>query len=144
MLLLVKRLQNPISIETKRSYKEFHKFIHPDLMQKAPLQVKEENQRSLKMLNDYLDNLKQNKGAKQIKLKFYAPEKQNEKSKKFLFFETKLDPVPPSLSEEMISVHYDKAITLLANNLKAVQISASEKVLKNLQIEVNAEAPEEE
>lgn len=38
------------------------------------------------MLNDYLDNLKSNQGTKSLNLKFYAPDKENEKSKKFLFF----------------------------------------------------------
>ena len=49
------------------------------------------------MLNNYLDDLKSNKGCKSLFLKFYAPNKDNNKSKKFLYFETTLSSIGPSL-----------------------------------------------
>lgn len=71
----------------KLSLKEFYKNVHPDILSNAPAQVKEENLRSLKFLNDYMDKLKKNLGSEDIKLKFYTPEDNPKKKKKFLHFE---------------------------------------------------------
>ncbi len=75
-----------VSLETRKQLKEFYKVIHPDVLLNAPKKVFEENDRSLKVLNNYLDNIRSNKGNRGLLLKFYAPEKEK-KNKKYFYFE---------------------------------------------------------
>ena len=94
------------SFALKKNLKEFWKSVHPDTLSFAPKKVKEENVRSLKLLNNYLDDLKANKGCKSLFLKFYAPNKDNKKSKKFLYFETNLSSISPNLEENDKDLFY--------------------------------------
>lgn len=57
------------------------------MLARAPERVREENSRSLKNLNAYIDNLSQNQGTEAVQLKFYIAEKSNNKSKKYIFFD---------------------------------------------------------
>ena len=118
-----KNLQRFFSLENKKNLKEFYRAIHPDILQTAPKKVKEENTRSLKLLNNYLDTLENNKRTKNVFLKFYIPEKSNKKSKKFLFFETELESLNTENSEEISQIYYTKAIKKLITNMKATQIN---------------------
>jgi hypothetical protein len=110
------------SVLNKRSLKEFYKAIHPDLLEKAPLKVKEENDRSLKMLNDYLDRVKQNAGSPRLGLKFYAPNKDNEKSKKFLYFEIDLDSFTPNSDPDFLKIHESRIMNKLLSTITSVQL----------------------
>ena len=51
------------NLKSKANLSEFYKTIHPDVLGTAPEKVKEENLRSLKKLNAYLDNLSNNSGV---------------------------------------------------------------------------------
>ena len=53
--------------------------------------VREENLRSIKILNSYLDATSQNKGVSEEHLKFYIAEKENNKNKKYIYFDGKFD-----------------------------------------------------
>lgn len=120
---VIKNLHRFFSLENKKNLKEFYRSIHPDILQTAPKKVKEENTRSLKLLNNYLDTLENNKRTKNINLKFYIPEKSNKKSKKYLFFETELESLNTENSEEISQIYYTKAIKKLMTNMKATQIN---------------------
>jgi hypothetical protein len=106
----------------KRSLKEFYKAIHPDLLEKAPLKVKEENERSLKLLNDYLDRIKHNAGSPKLALKFYAPNKDNEKSKKFLYFEIDLDSFISNTDADYLKIHESRVMNKLLSTITNVQL----------------------
>lgn len=67
------------TVSSKSRLTDFYKNIHPDVLHNAPEKVKEENLRSLKILNSYLDGLSQNKGVSFQALTFHAPEKDNKK-----------------------------------------------------------------
>lgn len=110
------------SMLNKRSLKEFYKAIHPDLLEKAPLKVKEENDRSLKLLNDYLDRIKHNSGSPKLSLKFYAPNKDNEKSKKFLYFEIDLDSFVPNADVDFLKIHESRIMNKLLSTITSVQL----------------------
>ena len=105
--------------------REFYKTIHPDTLEQAPTRVREENLRSLKYLNDYMDRLKGNLGCEKLKLKFYAPEKTNEKSKKYLYFEVKLDGFEPNSEQDFLKLLEMKAGSLLSGSLNAARLSAN-------------------
>ena len=108
-------------IDHKRAIKEFYRNVHPDTIQTAPKRVKEENLRSLSMLNDYIDKIRKNEGSTSIKVKFYAPEKDNKKSKRYYYFEAQLDNFSPNSDPEFVELLEKRVITKLVSNLKATQ-----------------------
>lgn len=123
MFRSVKRSMASLSqkIDHKRAIKEFYKNVHPDTIQTAPKRVKEENMRSLSILNDYLDKIKKNEGSTPVKVRFYAPEKDNSKSKRYYFFETQLDGFTPNSASDVVDLLEKRTITKLVSNLKATQ-----------------------
>jgi hypothetical protein len=128
----------------KRSVKEFYKAIHPDLLEKAPIKVKEENLRSLKLLNDYLDRIKNNSGSQTLPLKFYAPNKENSKSKKFLYFEVVLDSFNPNSDSDYLKIHESRIMNKLLSSLTTIQLqnnpfASDDKILKSETVERNFE-----
>ena len=76
----------------KMALREFYRKVHPDVLYQAPERVIEENTQSLKSLNNYINALEDNEGAKSQKLRFYSPEKTTRKNKKYIFFELHLNP----------------------------------------------------
>lgn len=119
------------SENTRKAIKEFYKTIHPDLFEKAPSKVKEENERSLKQLNNYLDCLKKNHGSTSIPLKFYAANKTNNKSKKFLFFEVELPGFLPNSASDTLKLHEMDMIKKLNNSLFSTQLKNNPFGLEN-------------
>ncbi|CAD8084439.1 unnamed protein product [Paramecium primaurelia] len=79
------------TFKNKSKLTEFYKAIHPDMLQNAPDNVKMENTRSLKILNNYFDAVSQNERTEPQELVFYMAEKQNTKARKFLPFTIVLD-----------------------------------------------------
>lgn len=108
-------------IDHKRAMKEFYKNVHPDTIQTAPKRVKEENLRSLSVLNDYIDKVRKNEGSPSLKVRFYAPEKDNSKSKRYYYFEAYLDSFSPNSDPEFVDILEKRTITKLVSNLKATQ-----------------------
>ena len=122
-----------VKVDHKRALKEFYRNVHPDIIQSAPKRVKEENLRSIQTLNDYLDRVKKNAGCGAVRLKFYAPEKDNLKSRRYYFFETSLDQFNANSDLEYLSLLEKRVISKLVSNLKATQYynnPASEKLEK--------------
>lgn len=76
--------------ELKATVKDLYRNIHPDILQNAPERVRNENQRSLTILNNYITNMDNNGGNQYVKLKFYTPEKTTRKNKKYFYFELNL------------------------------------------------------
>ena len=108
-LFLCKRFSEASSqISTKSRLTEFYKKIHPDVLYNAPEKIKEENLRSLKILNSYFDALSQNKGVPEYLLTFHAPEKDNKKAKKFYEFKISLDPLRSEAPTQVIQEHISK------------------------------------
>ena len=60
-------------------------------------------------MNQYLDNVKENRETPSLSLKFYVGEKEK-KSKKYLFFETHLDSLPRNSHEDVSNILYDKSV----------------------------------
>jgi hypothetical protein len=87
---------------------EFYKHTHPDVLTTAPERIKEENLRSLKILNSYLDNLSQNKGVQEQRLKFYIADKANKKAKKYYFFDVNLTSLKENVTTDLLSKHLDR------------------------------------
>jgi hypothetical protein len=87
------------SFKAKNFMKDFYKYVHPDILHNAPERVREENSRSMQILNAYLDKLKKNEGSSFVEVKFYTPEKTNRKNKKYYFFKTRLEAFQGQLSE---------------------------------------------
>ena len=87
------------SFKSKNVLKDFYKYVHPDILVGAPERVREENGRSMQVLNGYLDGIKKNEGSSGVDVRFYTPEKTNRKSKKFYFFKTHLESFPANLKE---------------------------------------------
>lgn len=71
--------------------RDFYKYVHPDILHSAPERVREENSRSLQLLNGYLDKLKKNEGSPSVEVRFYTPEKTTRKNKRYFFFKARLD-----------------------------------------------------
>lgn len=115
-------VQRPLGEESRRAMKDFYKAIHPDLFERAPGKVKEENERSLKQLNNYMDCLKRNSGSTSVILKFYAANKDNVKSKKFLYFQVELPAFLPNSEEDSLKLHEMAAVKKLKTGLYTVQI----------------------
>lgn len=90
------------TFKSKNFMKEFIKYVHPDILHQAPERVREENSRSMQILNSYLDQLKRNEGSNSVELKFYTPEKTTRKNKKFFFFSTKLEAFAPKLEGQQM------------------------------------------
>ena len=90
------------SFEGRASLKEFYKNIHPDILSNAPDQVREQNMRSLKILNDYMDKLRKNQGSEPVAVQFYTPEHSTSKMNKFLFMDLKLEKFENNLDEEYV------------------------------------------
>ena len=90
------------TFESRISLKEFYKNVHPDILSNAPNPVKEENMRSLKLLNDYMDKLKKNLGSDAMSLKFYTPEDNLKKKRKFLHFELHLKRFESMMDEAVV------------------------------------------
>ena len=86
---------------------EFYKHTHPDVLTTAPERIKEENLRSLKILNSYLDNLSQNKGVQEQRLKFYIADKANRKAKKYYFFDVNLCSLKENVPSDLLTKHLD-------------------------------------
>lgn len=92
MVSLIRVGKYCISIASSRLLKEFYKAVHPDILGRAPTRVKEENTRSLKALNDYLDRLRKSSAdTNGVHLKFYTIPKDNGKSKRYLDFSVDLE-----------------------------------------------------
>ena len=110
------------SFKSKARYKDFIKQIHPDVIFTAPEKVREENLRSQKRLNTYLENLKKNSGTDHVLLKFYCPEKTTVKAKKYYYFEVKQNKLHAmannTIKENLINQTYDR----LANSLSEVRL----------------------
>lgn len=68
--------------------------------------------RSIKLLNNYLDNLSQNKGVSEQKLKFYIAEKSNKKSRKYYFFDINLEGLKDNVTNNILNHHIDKLIEI--------------------------------
>jgi hypothetical protein len=64
--------------------------------------IREENLRSIKSLNAYLDSVSQNKGVSAQSLRFYIADKQNKKAKKFFLIEINLDALKPQMTNESL------------------------------------------
>lgn len=79
--------------------RNFFKYVHPDILHSAPERVREENSRSLQLLNGYLDKLKKNEGSPSVEVRFYTPEKTTRKNKRYFFFKARLDAFPGQLAE---------------------------------------------
>lgn len=94
--------QKASSFKSKNFMKEFIKYVHPDILHQAPERVREENSRSMQILNSYLDQLKRNEGSNSVEVKFYTPEKTTRKNKKFFFFSVKLEAFKPKLEGEQM------------------------------------------
>lgn len=90
------------TFKSKNFMKEFIKYVHPDILHQAPERVREENSRSMQILNSYLDQLKRNEGSSSVELKFYTPEKTTRKNKKFFFFSAKLEAFAPKLEGQQL------------------------------------------
>ena len=88
--------------------RDFYKYVHPDILHTAPERVREENSRSLQLLNGYMDKLKKNEGTPSIEVRFYTPEKTTRKNKRYFFFKAKLDPFPGQLSETELELFKKK------------------------------------
>jgi hypothetical protein len=97
------------SFKAKANYKEFIKQVHPDVIFTAPEKVKEENLRSIKRLNTYIENLKKNAGVDDLLLKFYTPEKSTVKAKKFYYFEVKLGKFVPNAPQPLRDSHINSS-----------------------------------
>lgn len=103
--------------------REFYRAIHPDLFEKAPAKVKEENERSLKQLNNYMDCLKKNQGSTSVLLKFYATNKDNAKAKKFLYFQVELPSFLANSAEDTLALNETNAVKKLRTSLYSVQVA---------------------
>ena len=79
--------------------RDFYKYVHPDILHNAPERVREENSRSMQLLNTYMNKLKKNEGSEGIEVKFYTPEKTTRKNKKYFFFKSRLEPFQGKLNE---------------------------------------------
>jgi Domain of unknown function (DUF4460) len=101
------------TFKNKVKLTEFYKYIHPDLLNNAPERVKEENARSLKILNAYFDSCHQNQKAERIFVKFYIPDKTNKKSRHFQAMDIQLDPFAGNSSEEQLRKHTQTYFCLL-------------------------------
>lgn len=77
--------------------RDFYKYVHPDILHSAPERVREENSRSMQLLNGYLDKLKKNEGSPSVEVRFYTPEKTTRKNKRYFFFKARLDAFPGQL-----------------------------------------------
>lgn len=97
---LFRRFALESSFKSKSILKDFVKYVHPDILVGAPERVKEENGRSMQLLNAYLDSMKKNEGSTAVEVRFYTPEKSNKKSKKFFYFKARLDAFASQLKEE--------------------------------------------
>lgn len=84
---------------------EFYKYIHPDLLNNAPERVKEENARSLKILNSYFDSCHQNQRAERSLIKFYIPDKTNKKSRNFQAMDINLAPFTGNMTPDQARKH---------------------------------------
>ncbi|EAS01049.2 hypothetical protein TTHERM_00316020 (macronuclear) [Tetrahymena thermophila SB210] len=113
------------SFKSRSKLGEFYKNVHPDVLGNAPEKIKEENGRSLRQLNQYLDSLSQNQGAQQQKLVFYVPDKVNKKAKKYLQIEVRLNDLNPNVTQETLQLHMDQTIAILLNELKEVRIKTN-------------------
>lgn len=117
---LIYRFSLATSFKSRSKLTDFYKAIHPDKLNNASDQVKEENARSLQILNSYFDALVQNQRASHEKLIFYVPEKSNEKSKKFHPIEVTLDAFRGE-SEQNVKEMVDKTIKNLLSVLNEKQ-----------------------
>jgi hypothetical protein len=98
-LLLTRHFSTANSFKSRSFIKDFYKYVHPDILHGAPERVKEENGRSMQILNSYLDKLKKNEGCETVEVKFYTPEKTNRKNKKYFFFKARLDSFSSNLND---------------------------------------------
>lgn len=105
---LCRRFSAEETTRMKKALREFYRHVHPDILYQAPERVVEENQSSLKTLNNYLNSIEDNNGSKTLRLKFYTPEKTTNKNKKFLFFNVVLKPFKSNASQEEINVVKNK------------------------------------
>ncbi len=117
------KIVRPFSTSRQR-LAEFFKMTHPDVMSNAPEKIKEENLRSTKSLNYYLDQVSQNKGHPLTQLSFYVADKDNQKSRKFLLFQVDLLPLKGALPAEQLKGHIDKTVSMLLNSVMQVKVNA--------------------
>lgn len=78
--------------------------------------IKDENLRSLKNFNSYLDAINQEKPIEGKMLKFYISEKTNHKSRKFFSFNIEL----PELNSEQVRLTEEKAAKLIDDIVNAL------------------------
>ena len=88
------------------------------MFEKAPKRVRQENLRSLKLLNNYMDRLKERKAVEALSLKFYATEKENSKSKRFLRFEVDLEPFDSFSRPDSTDLHHQRMVNRLFDQFR--------------------------
>ena len=60
------------------------------------------------MLNGYFDSVIQNQGSTELNLRFYMPEKDNNKSKKYYSFNVHLRPIKNNVQKEILQKHIEE------------------------------------
>ncbi|EGR32424.1 hypothetical protein IMG5_083590 [Ichthyophthirius multifiliis] len=118
--------------KSRSKLSEFYKNVHPDILGNAPEKIKEENSRSLKILNSYLDSLSQNSGVSKQRLCFYLPDKVNKKAKKYLQIEVNLNEIQANVTQETLQSHIEQSIQILQNELKIVRLQTNPYLAKQL------------
>lgn len=116
---LFRRFALESSFKSKNILRDFVKYVHPDILVGAPERVKEENGRSMQLLNAYLDSLKKNEGSAAVEVRFYTPEKTNKKSRKFFYFKTRLDAFASQLREEDLDAMRKKFFNFIQGRRRA-------------------------
>jgi hypothetical protein len=89
---------------------------HPYLLPLTETKIKDENLRSLKNFNSYLDAINQEKAIEGKLLKFYISEKTNHKSRKFFSFNLEL----PELNSQQVVLNEEKAGKLIDDIVNAL------------------------
>eukprot|EP01017_Pseudomicrothorax_dubius_P021215 TRINITY_DN22902_c0_g1_i1.p1 TRINITY_DN22902_c0_g1~~TRINITY_DN22902_c0_g1_i1.p1 ORF type:complete len:121 (-),score=15.64 TRINITY_DN22902_c0_g1_i1:29-391(-) len=96
------------SFKGRSKLTEFYKLTHPDMLSNAPANVKEENLRSIKIINSYLDGLSRNQGVQAERVKLYLADKTNRKSRRFHSFEVELPTIRSGIAENVVQTQLEK------------------------------------